>query len=126
MKTSMQPNPEDNFAADEERRLQELFRDNAADYIADAGFSAQVVGRLPVPRRRRRTLLLGAALLLGSAVAGLLGGQELVVTLADGCRLFMDWSVRPLPGAASLLTIGSAALLLVSLGIAWWSCARAA
>lgn len=119
------PSPEsDPLAAAEERRLQQLFRDGATDYIDDAGFTARVLGRLPVARQRRewrRRLLVGAAALAGAAGAAVFGSRDLAVTLSDGWALLAEWSSRPVPGLETLGTTGSLIVLVGALGFAWWT-----
>ena len=110
--------------AAEERRLQALFQAGEPGYIDDAGFTARVLGRLPVARRHRqcrRWLLVSLATLVGGGLCGLLGGADLLAAWSTGWALAKAWSLQPVPGAAQLLTLGSALLLVVSLGVCWWA-----
>lgn len=128
MNSSQTPDPEPLNASDE-RRLQQLFHDGAPDYIADAGFTASVLGHLPVARRQRewrRRLLVGAALVLGCALTGLFGGADLAKALAAAWSWLGELSIRPLYGLEAVFSFGSAAALLVALGVGWWFYSREA
>ncbi len=120
-----QPPPEPGpLSAAEERRLQQLLGDEAGGYIADAGFTASVLGRLPlarVRRERRRWLLLGSAVLLGGVVAGVFGGHDLAEALSAGWSWVAEWSVHPIPRMETVATAGTLVVLVGSLGLAWWS-----
>ncbi len=121
MNPSMPPDFDD---AAEERRLQALFQAGESGYIDDAGFTARVLGRLPVARRhrqRRRWLLVGLATLVGGGLCGLLGGADLLAAGSTGWALAKAWSLQPMPGVAEGLTLGSALLLVASLGACWWA-----
>jgi hypothetical protein len=122
------PSPEsDPLAAAEERRLQQLFRDGATDYIDDAGFTARVLGRLPVARQQRewrRRLLLGAAALAGAAGAAVLAGPELAGRLDAWWAWLVTWTARPVPGIETMATFGSLTALLGTLVVAWWASPR--
>ncbi|MBK8477865.1 MAG: hypothetical protein IPL39_16635 [Opitutaceae bacterium] len=123
MNAPLPPEP-DPVSVAEERRLQQVFRDGAADYLDDAGFTARVLGRLPAARRqreRRRWLLLGTAVLLGGAVAGVFGGHDLAAALSAGWSWAAEWSVRPIPRMETLATAGSLVVLIGALAVAWWS-----
>jgi hypothetical protein len=126
MNSSQSPESEPLNAA-EERRLHQLFRDGAADYIADAGFTARVLGQLPVVRQRRewrRRLLVGAAALIGATVAAVFAGPELAGRLAAGWAWLGAWSARPVPGIEMMATFGSLTVLLGALIVAWWASSR--
>lgn len=126
MNPPLPPNSDDTTAA-EERRLRELFRDAAPDYIDDAGFTARVIGRLPVSSRRssrRRTLLVGAAVLLGGACAALGAGAELLDLGASGWALLSAWSARPVPMLGQAMPLGSLVVAVVALGVGRWAYAR--
>lgn len=116
--------PPDFDEAAEERRLQALFQAGEPGYIADAGFTARVVGRLPVARRRRRLrrgLLVGTAALVGGGLCGLLGGADLLAAGSTAWALVQAWSLQPVPGTAQGFTVGYALLLLLALGACWWA-----
>ncbi len=126
MNPPLPPNSDDTTAA-EERRLRELFRDAAPDYLDDAGFTARVIGRLPVSSRRssrRRTLLVGAAVALGGACAALGAGAELLDLGASGWALLTAWSARPVPMLGQAMPLGSLVVAVVALGIGRWAYAR--
>lgn len=121
------PEPPLPLSAADERRLQQLFGDDSTSYLADAGFTARVLGRLPEPRcrrERRRWLLLGGAVLLGGALAGLFGGPDLTVALAAGWSLAAEWSARPIPRLETVATVGTLVCLAGALGVAWWGVRR--
>ena len=127
MNSSQSPESEPLSVA-EERRRQQRFRDGATDYLADAGFSARVLGHLPVARHRRewrRRWLVGGAVLLGGAAATVCGGHDLVATLSAGWAQCGEWIAYPVPGLEAMATVGSVVVLVGSLGVAWWSYARA-
>lgn len=112
----------------EERRLQQFFRDGEAEYVDEAGFTARVLGRLPVARQRRewrRRWLVGGAAVLGGAAAVLCGGHDSVTALAGAWVLLGEWSAHPLPGVEAGGTVSSVVVLAGTLTVAWWSYARA-
>ncbi len=120
------PQPSDDSAA-EERRLRELFRDAAPEYIDDAGFTARVVGRLPASRRshqRRRWLLLGSAAALGTGVAVLLAGGPLTELGAGGWALLARWSARPVTLLNESIPLGALAVFVAASAFGWWASAR--
>ena len=121
------PEPEDSAAA-EDRRLQALLRDHAPDYIADAGFTAGVLGRLPASRQvrtRRRLWLVGGAVVLGAAAAAALAGPGLVEQGSAAGDWLAECAQRPVPYVGDGLSL---VLLAVGLGCAafgWRISARA-
>lgn len=123
MNSPSTPEPEPLSPA-EEQRLQQLFHDEVPGYIDDAGFSMQVLGRLPptrVGRERRRLWLVGGAVLFGGAAAVVCGGHDLPEALLEGWRLVAAWSVRPIPRLEAVATVGTFVVLVGSLVVAWWS-----
>lgn len=120
------PEPEDSTAA-EDRRLQALLRDNAPDYIADAGFTAGVLGRLPASRQvrtRRRLWLLGGAVVLGAAAAAALAGPGLVEQGSVAGGWLRDCWQRPVPYVGDMASLGSLVVGLAAAAFGWQSYAR--
>ncbi len=127
MNPTMSDSSENNSTAEEERRLRELFREAEPPYLDDAGFTMRVVGRLPVSRTqraRRRLAFVGAATVLGSALAVPLAGPALAEVCGAGWSVVHEWSLYPVPLVGSAFTVGSLAVLLGSLAVGWWSYSR--
>ncbi len=125
MKPPSTPESDDAVAA-EDRRLQALLREHGADYIDDAGFTATVLGRLPLARKtrsRRRFWLVALAAAAGvtAAAVGAWNGSE------DGAqvwRLVCAWSSRPLPFGGEALSYGSLLVLAASVAVGWRAYSR--
>lgn len=112
--------PEDNW-------LDRALQDSASDYIADAGFTAQVMSFLPAPRRKfawRRPALIGGATVLGCLLAFLLGGSPLTASLRHAFQWVAEESTRPIassPFNALIITT-----LVFSGLVSWLALSKAA
>jgi hypothetical protein len=112
---------------DDDGRLEQRLRESSQSYIADAGFTARIMGALPPSRRRaerrRRVLLLGAAL-LGCGLMAVLGGSGLVASIATATDRLAAWSTLPVPVLGATSTVGVLAGWVLALAAGGWAWAR--
>ncbi len=126
MNTPEPPAPPEPSPVDD-ARIEQMLRESSQSYIADAGFTARIMAALPQPRRRaerrRRVLLLGAAL-LGCGSVAVFSGPDLVTFFSATLKYLAAWSALPVPGLGAAVPVGVLACWVLVLATGWWAWAR--
>jgi len=105
-----------------------MLRESSSAYIDDGGFTARVVAALPPDRRRaetRRMLLVSGGALLGTALALVVAGPQLVDFGLLVAGSLAAWGAAPVPGLGPAFTVASAVAALAVGAGGWWAWARA-
>lgn len=99
--------------------LEQALRGDTTTYLADDGFTANVLRALP-PRRTppwRRPALIGGAAAIGTLLAASLGGADLFRETGEAITWLIQWSAQPLLDTG--LTLGTVGTLVLCAIIVW-------
>jgi len=112
---------------DDDGRLEQRLRGSSPPYIDDAGFTARIMGALPLSRRRaerRRSVLLLGAALLGFGLMAVFGGSSPIAFIATVTDRLAAWSTLPVPVLGATNTVGVLACWVLALAAGGWAWAR--